>query len=57
MGRDGPGVVPPGRLDLDDLGAEVAELHGGERAAEHPREVQDADARERARVFHQRAGE
>lgn len=55
--RNRPRVVALGRLDLDDLGPEVAELHGGEGAAQHPGEVQDAAARQRARILHQRAGE
>ena len=36
--------VAGGWLDLDDVGAEVAELHGAERAAHDLREVDDAHA-------------
>ena len=38
---------PAGPLDLHDLGAQVAQVHGGERARQVVREVQDAEARER----------
>src|SRR5262249_34525266 len=36
------------RLDLDDLGAEVRQQHAGERPAYVVRELQDADAVQRA---------
>ena len=35
------------RLDLDDVGAEVGELHRAERPGPHPRHVDDAQAGER----------
>ena len=44
--RRSPGarvVAPVGALDLDDVGAEVAEQHRGQRAGEHAREVGDED--------------
>ena len=37
------------RLDLDDLGAEVGQQHRGVRACEHDADLEDADARQRAR--------
>src|SRR3712207_7435682 len=40
----------PGRLDLDDLGAHVAEQPAGERAGEQHPELDDAYPRERARA-------
>ena len=39
---------PSGPLDLDHVGAEVAQHHRGERAREHAREVGDEEAVERA---------
>src|SRR5439155_1347617 len=44
----GAGVVAGARaLDLDDLGAQVGERHGGQRARENPREVGHQDPVER----------
>ena len=37
-------IAGAGRLDLDDLGAEVAQILGAERAREHLGEVENADA-------------
>ena len=48
----GAGLVARRRLDLDDVGAEVGEEHGGERAGQHPAEVDDPDAVERERLDH-----
>jgi hypothetical protein len=46
--RPAPRVVAlAGLLDLDDLGAHVAEGHGAERPGEHARQVDDAHARQR----------
>src|SRR5262245_4579979 len=42
-----PGVLTAGPLDLDDLGAEVAQDLGAQRAGDEPAEVEDADAGER----------
>ena len=39
-------VVPVVRLDLDDVGAEVAEERRRVRPREHGREIEDADAGE-----------
>ena len=40
-------VAEPRLLDLDDLGAELAEDGGGERPGDEGREVDDADAAQR----------
>ena len=40
-------VAAVGPLDLDHVGAEVAEQHGGERPGEHAREVRDEESVER----------
>ena len=50
------GQVAVGRLDLDDVGAEVGEHAGGVRAGQHPREVEDAHPVERPddRPYHRR---
>ena len=48
--RRAPGarvVAAVGALDLDHVGAEVAEQHRGQRAGEHAREVGDQDPVER----------
>ncbi len=46
-----PEVVPhPGLLDLDDLGAELAEERGAHRRRDERGEVQDDEAVERAHV-------
>ena len=46
----GTGVIAAaGALDLDHLGPEVGEQHRRERAGEHAREIEDAQARQRAR--------
>jgi len=44
--RRSPGarLVAVGRLDLDDIGAEVGQQHGGERPGQHAADVDDADA-------------
>ena len=48
----GAGVVAgAGRLDLDDVGAHVAEHHGAQRASEDAREIDDAQAGERSARF------
>lgn len=47
---NGPGVLPLRRLDFDDLGAQVRELHGGEGPAQDPGEVQHSDARQGAGI-------
>src|SRR5690606_32398640 len=39
-------VARLGALDLDHLGAEVAQDLGGPRRGDHPAKVQDADSRE-----------
>jgi len=39
------------RLDLDDLGPKVQQCAGAERAGEHAREIDDADAAERTAHF------
>jgi hypothetical protein len=45
--RRSAGLVPLVRsLDLEDVGAQVAEQHRAERAGEHAREVEDPDAGE-----------
>ena len=41
-------VAAAGRLDLDDVGAHVAEHHGAERAGENAGEIEHADAGQRA---------
>ena len=41
-------VAEFGRLDLQDLGAEIAEALGRERAGQDPGQVDDPDALERA---------
>ena len=43
-----PGVVTGRALDLDDVGPEVAEHHGGVRAGQDPGEVGDHDAGQRS---------
>ena len=45
-------VAEAGLLDLDDLGAELAEDGGGERPGDEGREVDDSDAVERQRCGH-----
>ena len=45
--RGEAGQVAVGRLDLDDVGAEVAEHPRGVRTGQHPREVEHADPVER----------
>jgi hypothetical protein len=49
--RRSPGtrLVAAGRLDLDDVGAEVGQEHGGERSGEDAAAVDDADPVERER--------
>ena len=42
-----PGVVTGRALDLDHVGAEVGQHHGGVGPGQHPREVGDAQARQR----------
>src|SRR5205807_1557611 len=42
-GRDHAGHVAVGRLDLDDVGAEVGEQHGAERAGQRLGQIDDAD--------------
>jgi hypothetical protein len=44
-----PHRVALGRLDLDDLGAEVGEQHAAERPGRHLAELDDAHALERAK--------
>ena len=46
-GAPGAGVVPAGRFDLDHLGAEVGQHHGGVGPGEDPGEIQNPDSRER----------
>ena len=41
-------VAEPGPLDLDHLGAEVAEHHRRERSGEHAGEVEDPQVAQRA---------
>ena len=41
-------VAAARRLDLDDVGAHVAEHHGAQRARQDARQIDDADAGERA---------
>src|SRR4029077_3850848 len=41
-------VAPTGKLDLDDLGAEIGEQRRGERRADAGAEIEHADAGERA---------
>jgi hypothetical protein len=49
----GAGVVAGARvLDLDHLGAEVGQMHGRHRPGQQAREVEHADARERAGSRH-----
>ncbi len=43
-------VVAPRRLDLDDLGAQIAQDHVRERPGEHPRHVDDDDPGQRHAV-------
>src|SRR6185295_12339533 len=48
---EGARLVAAARLlDLDDARAELGEDHGGERAREHAREIEDGDALERLHV-------
>jgi hypothetical protein len=49
-------VGPCLRLEADDLGAEVGELHRAEWARPDPAEVDDAHARERKWLLRARAG-
>ena len=48
VGPDDARVVAVERLDLDDLRALVGQQHGAERAGQHLREIDDADAIESA---------
>ncbi|GBD12969.1 hypothetical protein HRbin24_00990 [bacterium HR24] len=49
VGARGAGHVAVGRaLDLDDVGAQVAQHHAGERPSQDPGEVQDADTGQRS---------
>ena len=45
-------VTVAGGLDLDDVGAHVAQHHGAERAGENTGEIDDADSSERAPFAH-----
>ncbi len=48
-GRETAGfVAAAGRLDLEHFGAEIAEALGRERAGQHPRQIDDPNALERA---------
>ena len=47
-GREMPGLVAAaGRLDLQHLGAEIAEALGAERPGQHPRQIDDPEPVER----------
>ena len=54
-GRQVAGLVARRRLDLDHVGAEVAERHRRQRPGEHPGEVGDEDTVERRIVATRRA--
>lgn len=47
--RGDAGLVPVGRIDTQDVGAESGEQARGHRAGQHPRQVEHADAVERLR--------
>lgn len=42
---------PSRAFDLDDVGAEVGEIHCHQRRCQHPREVGDEESRERQRDY------